>query len=44
LGNVWVNMFNLNSYLPPIPFRDSLKFAAAVGLAAPYERAMFPRT
>jgi type IV pilus assembly protein PilM len=42
LGNVWVNMFNLNTYLPPIPFRDSLKFAATIGLAAPYEWTLSP--
>lgn len=33
LGNVWTNVFDLNTNIPEIPFNDSLKFASAIGLA-----------
>jgi hypothetical protein len=32
LGNVWVNTFSLEDYIPEISFEDSLRFAGAVGL------------
>jgi type IV pilus assembly protein PilM len=32
-ANVWVNTFDLNTYLPPITFNDSLGMASAIGLA-----------
>lgn len=32
LGNVWVNAFSLDQYVPPIPFAASLSYATAVGL------------
>jgi Tfp pilus assembly PilM family ATPase len=35
LGNVWVNAFDVNSSVPAIAFGDSLRYAAAVGLALP---------
>ncbi|MBA3733484.1 pilus assembly protein PilM [Patescibacteria group bacterium] len=35
VGNVWLNAFDINKSLPIIPFKDSLKYAAAVGLALP---------
>ena len=35
LGNVWTNTFDINSEVPEIPFSNSLRFAAAVGLALP---------
>jgi type IV pilus assembly protein PilM len=34
-GNVWTNVFNINDYLPPLKFEESLRFATAVGLALP---------
>lgn len=34
-GNVWTNTFDINSEVPEIPFTDSLRFAAAIGLALP---------
>jgi Tfp pilus assembly PilM family ATPase len=34
-GNVWTNAFDVNRVVPQIPFSDSLKYAAAVGLALP---------
>ncbi len=35
-ANVWSNTFDINNYLPPIDFKESLNFATAVGLAMPY--------
>ena len=32
-GNVWMNVFSLNNYLPEISFKDSLRYAVASGLA-----------
>lgn len=37
VGNVWTNVFDVNSTLPEISFSDSLKYAAAVGLALPQD-------
>jgi Tfp pilus assembly PilM family ATPase len=34
-GNVWTNVFSLNSHVPEISFNDSLKYSASVGLALP---------
>lgn len=34
-ANVWRNAFSFDEYIPPIPFADSLDYAAAVGLALP---------
>ena len=33
LGNTWVNVNPLRSYVPEIPFEESLSFATAIGLA-----------
>ena len=33
LANVWVNMGSLDTYIPPINFKESLSFATAIGLA-----------
>ncbi len=33
LANVWVNMSPLDSYIPPINFKESLSYATAIGLA-----------
>lgn len=35
LGNVWVNALDINANVPQIPFDESLKYAATVGLALP---------
>jgi len=35
LGNVWTNTFDVNTNIPEIPFIDSLRYAASVGLAIP---------
>ncbi|MFA7216573.1 MAG: pilus assembly protein PilM [Candidatus Paceibacterota bacterium] len=35
LGNVWTNVYNLDKSVPDISFKDSLKFAPAIGLALP---------
>lgn len=35
MGNVWTNVLDVDSSLPEISFSDSLKYAAAVGLALP---------
>lgn len=35
VSNVWVNAFSFNNYVPDIKKKDSLKFAAAIGLALP---------
>jgi Tfp pilus assembly PilM family ATPase len=32
-ANVWQNCFDVNEYVPPIKYENSLKYAAAVGLA-----------
>lgn len=31
-GNVWVNLFPLDEYLPQLSYRESIKYATAVGL------------
>lgn len=33
VGNVWVNAFSLDGYVPDMSFNDSLGYASAVGLA-----------
>ncbi len=33
LPNVWNNAFDINSYVPPIPRKDSFEYAIAAGLA-----------
>lgn len=33
LANVWVNAFDPSAHTPALPFRDSLRYATAVGLA-----------
>lgn len=35
LGNVWTNVYNLDKFVPDISFKDSLRFASAIGLALP---------
>lgn len=35
LGNVWTNAFDVNVSIPELSYADSLKYAAAVGLALP---------
>lgn len=35
MGDVWINVFNVNKTLPEISFSDSLRYGAAVGLALP---------
>src|SRR3989344_1189978 len=35
LGNVWTNTFDIDTNIPEIPFIDSLRYAASVGLALP---------
>ncbi len=35
LGNVWTNVFDVNTNVPDISHQDSLKYSAAVGLALP---------
>lgn len=35
IANVWRNVCSFDEYIPPIPFADSLDYAAAVGLALP---------
>ncbi len=35
LGNVWINVMNIEEGVPGISFNDSLKYAASVGLALP---------
>jgi type IV pilus assembly protein PilM len=32
-ANVWTNAFSLDTYIPPIPYRESLGYASAIGLA-----------
>ncbi len=34
-GNVWTNVCDITTHIPPISFTDSLRYAAAVGLALP---------
>lgn len=33
VGNVWVNAFSLEGYVPEMPFNESLGYASAIGLA-----------
>lgn len=33
LANVWINFGSVDSYVPPISFKDSLSYATAIGLA-----------
>lgn len=33
LGAVWQNAFSMNTYVPPIPFKQSLRYATVAGLA-----------
>ncbi len=33
LANVWTNMGSVDSYIPPINFKESLSYATAIGLA-----------
>jgi Tfp pilus assembly PilM family ATPase len=35
MGNVWTNAFDITSFIPPISFTDSLRYAASAGLALP---------
>jgi Tfp pilus assembly PilM family ATPase len=35
IGNVWQNTFPHDSYIPPIPYEESLDYAIAAGLALP---------
>jgi Tfp pilus assembly PilM family ATPase len=35
LGDVWANVFNINTHVPEITFIDSLRYPAAIGLALP---------
>ncbi len=35
LGNVWINVFDINKEMPQIPFEDSLRYASVIGLALP---------
>lgn len=35
LGNIWTNVFDTTDTVPPIPFIESLRYAAAAGLAIP---------
>lgn len=35
MGNVWINVFDLEEKIPEITFSDSLKYAPAIGLALP---------
>lgn len=35
VANVWVNAFDINTTIPEIPFNESIKYAASVGLAMP---------
>ena len=34
-GNVWTNAFDINTNVPEISFKDSLKYATSIGLALP---------
>jgi len=35
LGNVWTNIYNLNKFIPNIPFEESLAYAPAIGISIP---------
>ncbi len=35
MGNVWINACDITVAIPPIPFVDSLRYAASAGLALP---------
>jgi len=37
IADVWQNVFSLHDYIPEISKKDSLSFAAAVGLALPHQ-------
>lgn len=37
LGNVWTNALDVNNTVPPISFKDSLRFAVSAGLALPQD-------
>ena len=37
MGNVWTNVYDISKTIPPISYSESLRFAAAVGLALPSE-------
>jgi len=34
-ANVWINVFDVNEYTPPISFTESLAYVTAIGLALP---------
>lgn len=38
IGNVWENVASFDTYIPPIPFEQSLKYGSAIGLALPHHR------
>lgn len=38
LPNVWQNVFDIKKSVPDISFKDSLKYASAIGLAMPNEK------
>jgi hypothetical protein len=35
VANVWINAFDINTTIPEIPFNESIKYAASIGLAMP---------
>jgi len=35
-GNIWTNVFSLEEYIPTMSFQESLDFAAATGMASPF--------
>lgn len=35
VANVWTNAFDINTTIPEIPFNESIKYAASIGLAMP---------
>jgi type IV pilus assembly protein PilM len=37
IANVWKNILSVDDYVPPISHRESLDYAAALGLALPYD-------
>ncbi len=36
-GNIWVNAFSFDDYIPEVSFEDSLNFVEAAGLALPFK-------
>ncbi len=40
LGNVWVNVFRLDNFIPDIKFFDSLDYAVVIGLGIPSKNSM----